>query len=72
MKKASRVLALMLVVVSIAVAVQAQEEEPTGKLMVVWTSGDPDVADKVCQGSRHPGPDFLIFESRGFLRNFVV
>ena len=22
--------------------------EPTGKLMVVWTSGDPDVADKVC------------------------
>ena len=28
----------------------AQEEgaEPTGKLMVVWTSGDPDVADKVC------------------------
>ena len=28
----------------------AQDEgaEPTGKLMVVWTSGDPDVADKVC------------------------
>ena len=28
----------------------AQDEgaEATGKLMVVWTSGDPDVADKVC------------------------
>ena len=28
----------------------AQDEgaEPTGKLMVVWTSADPDVADKVC------------------------
>ncbi len=23
-------------------------EPPTGKLMVVWTSADPDVADKVC------------------------
>jgi hypothetical protein len=23
-------------------------EKPGGKLMVVWTSGDPDVADKVC------------------------
>ena len=23
-------------------------EQPTGKLMVVWTSADPDVADKVC------------------------
>ena len=24
------------------------EATPTGKLMVVWTSADPDVADKVC------------------------
>ncbi len=23
-------------------------EAPTGKLMVVWTSADPDIADKVC------------------------
>jgi hypothetical protein len=30
-------------------AVHAEENpEPTGKLMVVWTSADPDVADKVC------------------------
>ncbi len=27
---------------------EGEAEEPTGKLMVVWTSGDPDVADKVC------------------------
>jgi len=27
---------------------EGETEEPTGKLMVVWTSGDPDVADKVC------------------------
>jgi hypothetical protein len=32
-----------------AASVQAEEiPEPTGKLMVVWTSADPDVADKVC------------------------
>jgi hypothetical protein len=27
---------------------QEEDAEATGKLMVVWTSGDPDVADKVC------------------------
>jgi hypothetical protein len=36
-------------VLGVAASAFAQEtEEPTGKLMVVWTSGDPDVADKVC------------------------
>jgi hypothetical protein len=43
------VLALVLVT---AVAVHSQAEgegaDPTGRLMVVWTSADPDVADKVC------------------------
>ena len=30
-------------------AAQAEDaEKPNGKLMVVWTSADPDVADKVC------------------------
>ena len=30
-------------------AAQTEDQPPpTGKLMVVWTSGDPDVADKVC------------------------
>jgi hypothetical protein len=42
MRNGNRVLALMLMVMSIAIAATAQEEEPTGKLMVVWTSGDPD------------------------------
>ena len=27
---------------------EGEAEAPTGKLMVVWTSADPDVADKVC------------------------
>jgi hypothetical protein len=31
-----------------AVVHAEQGDEPTGKLMVVWTSADPDVADKVC------------------------
>ena len=43
------VLSILFVCVG-AVPTGAQDEgaEPTGKLMVVWTSGDPDVADKVC------------------------
>jgi hypothetical protein len=40
----------VLVVLAVLVpAAHAEEPEaPTGKLMVVWTSADPDVADKVC------------------------
>lgn len=40
----------MMAMCSMGVVAGAQEEgpQPTGKLMVVWTSGDPDVADKVC------------------------
>jgi len=44
-------IALTMVLVCLTAASAAAEgetEEPTGKLMVVWTSGDPDVADKVC------------------------
>ena len=33
----------------VPIAGQAEDEAaPTGRLMVVWTSADPDVADKVC------------------------
>lgn len=40
---------IMMLVSAIAAPVGADEEaKPTGKLMVVWTSADPDVADKVC------------------------
>ena len=37
------------VLILAGVAAHAEESaEPTGRLMVVWTSADPDVADKVC------------------------
>jgi hypothetical protein len=40
---------VLLAFVAFAHATHAEEAEaPTGKLMVVWTSADPDVADKVC------------------------
>jgi hypothetical protein len=47
------VLVLLMMVAALLVVTQpaAQEgdaEEPSGKLMVVWTSADPDVADKMC------------------------
>jgi hypothetical protein len=33
----------------VAQTVQGEEAEaPTGRLLVLWTSADPDVADKVC------------------------
>ena len=40
----------LMLVLTLAAPSGAQEDAvaPTGKLMVVWTSGDPDVADKVC------------------------
>ena len=42
-------MALVGLVATVATPVAAEEvETPSGKLMVVWTSGDPDVADKVC------------------------
>jgi len=44
-------IATTIVLVCLAAAptgAEGETEEPTGKLMVVWTSADPDVADKVC------------------------
>ena len=44
-------IAMTIVLVCMAAAptgAEGETEEPSGKLMVVWTSGDPDVADKVC------------------------
>jgi hypothetical protein len=45
--------AIMLVMVaaclmSVPLGAEGEAEAPMGKLMVVWTSADPDVADKVC------------------------
>lgn len=39
---------LFVLIASAPAGAQEGEEQPTGKLMVVWTSADPDVADKVC------------------------
>lgn len=54
-------LLLTLLVASAAVTpIRAQEgaAEPTGRLMVVWTSGDPDVADKVCLMYTHAAKSY--------------
>jgi len=40
---------VLLVLAALVPAAHAEDgEAPTGKLMVVWTSADPDVAEKVC------------------------
>lgn len=42
-------IALAVVLTAVPGATQTDDTAPpTGKLMVVWTSADPDVADKVC------------------------
>ena len=50
MKQLTIYLCVLLAIASLAPAVAHAEEgeAPTGKLMVVWTSADPDVAEKVC------------------------
>jgi hypothetical protein len=49
MKRLTFFLCLLLALTAFAHTAHAEEAEaPTGRLMVVWTSADPDVADKVC------------------------
>jgi len=49
MKRTALYICGLLMVAALAPTVCAEESEaPTGKLMVVWTSADPDVAEKVC------------------------
>ena len=49
MKRLMMLLTCVTLLAAVAIPVQADEAEaPSGKLMVVWTSGDPEVADKVC------------------------
>ena len=49
MKRMTLYMCLLLGLVAVAHTAQAEEaEEPSGRLMVVWTSADPDVADKIC------------------------
>jgi hypothetical protein len=49
MKKLTLYICAVLLALAVAPSVVADDDEaPTGKLMVVWTSADPDIADKVC------------------------
>jgi len=44
------------------VADAQESEKTTGKLMVVWTSADPDVADKVCLMYTHAAKNYGWFD----------
>ena len=49
MKRLIAYICVLLLLTAFVPAAHAEETEaPTGKLMVVWTSADPDVAEKVC------------------------
>ena len=49
MKRLTFYVCLLIAMTALAHTVHAEENElPTGRLMVIWTSADPDVADKVC------------------------
>ena len=54
----------VLIVMIFAAPTGAQDdaEQPTGKLMVVWTSADPDVADKVCLMYTHAAKAYGWFD----------
>ena len=49
MNRPALYICVLLMMAALVPTVHAEESEaPTGKLMVVWTSADPDVAEKVC------------------------
>lgn len=49
MQRLTIYMCVLFVLTALTPAAHAEEgEAPTGKLMVVWTSADPDVAEKVC------------------------
>ena len=45
-----------------SVAQQSQGDRPSGRLVVVWTSADPDVADKVCLMYTHAAKGYGWFD----------
>ena len=49
---------MVICVLAFPAGAQAEAEEATGKLMVVWTSADPDVADKVCLMYTHAAKSY--------------
>ena len=49
MKRMTIFMCVFFVLAAVSRTAQVEEAEaPTGKLLVVWTSADPDVAEKVC------------------------
>jgi len=49
MKRLTLYICALFLLLAFSPSVVADEgDAPTGKLMVVWTSADPDIADKVC------------------------
>ena len=59
MKRLIAYLCVLLLLTAFASTAHAEETEaPTGKLMVVWTSADPDVAEKVCLMYTHAAKSY--------------
>ena len=59
MQRMTIYMCVLLVLASFSPAAHAEEgEAPTGKLMVVWTSADPDVAEKVCLMYTHAAKNY--------------
>jgi len=59
MKRPALYICVLLMVAALAPTVNAEESEaPNGKLMVVWTSADPDVAEKVCLMYAHAAKEY--------------
>jgi len=53
---------LIIMIFAAPTGAQDDAEQPTGKLMVVWTSADPDVADKVCLMYTHAAKAYGWFD----------
>ena len=59
MKRTALYLCVLLVLAAFSPAAHAEDPEvPTGRLMVVWTSADPDVAEKVCLMYTHAAKNY--------------
>ena len=59
MKRLTIYICVLLALAAFVPAAHAEDPEaPTGKLMVVWTSADLDVADKVCLMYAHAAKEY--------------
>ncbi len=58
MQRLTIFLCLVLTIVAGPAVFAEEGETPSGRLMVVWTSADPDVADKVCLMYTHAAKQY--------------